>query len=115
MTIDIGANDVFVLQKQCNMVPTCINAGLPAVLATIKTNLEFIVDQIRNGADYRGRLVSLTYYSLSYDQPSAAATEALNQPIIEATGAFHGILASGFDAFKTAALAAGEARAPPAS
>jgi len=107
VTIDIGANDVFVLQKQCNMVPTCINAGLPAVLATIKTNLEFIFDQIRNAADYRGRLVSLTYYSLSYDQPSAAATEALNQPIIEATRAFHGILASGFDAFKTAALAAG--------
>jgi hypothetical protein len=60
-----------------------------------------------NAADYRGRLVSLTYYSLSYDQPSAAATEALNQPIIEATRAFHGILPSGFDAFKTAALAAG--------
>jgi lysophospholipase L1-like esterase len=107
VTIDIGANDVFVLQKQCNMVPTCINAGLPTVLATIKANLEFIFDQIRNAADYRGRLVSLTYYSLSYDQPSAAATEALNQPIIEATRAFHGILASGFDAFKTAALAAG--------
>src|SRR5215813_6982063 len=42
VTMDIGANDVFVLQRQCGGDPTCVNRGIPAVLATIQANLEFI-------------------------------------------------------------------------
>src|SRR5207237_3756173 len=55
----------------------------------------------------RGRLVTLSYYSLAYDPASAASVQQLNQPIIAATEAFGGIVASGFDAFRPAALAAG--------
>ncbi len=77
------------------------------MFAGIEANLRFIYGQIRNVAHYHHALVTLTYYSLSYDAATAAGTEALNAPIIAATLAFGGKVASGFDAFKAPALAAG--------
>jgi len=44
---------------------------------------------------------------LSYDPATAAQTESLNAPIIAATLAFGGKVASGFGAFQGPALAAG--------
>jgi lysophospholipase L1-like esterase len=100
ITMDIGANDVF---KAGCATAACFGA----VFAGIEANLRFIYGQIRNVAHYQHALVTLTYYSLSYDAPTAAGTEALNAPIIAATLAFGGKVASGFDAFKGPALAAG--------
>lgn len=100
ITMDIGANDVF---KAGCTTAACIGA----VLAGIEANLRFIFGQIRNVAHYNHDLVTLTYYSLSYDPATAAGTEALNAPIVAATLAFGGKVASGFDAFKGPALAAG--------
>ena len=77
------------------------------VLAGIEANLGFIYGQIRNVAHYQNALVTLTYYSLSYDPATAASTESVNAPIIAATLAFGGKVASGFDAFRGPALAAG--------
>jgi lysophospholipase L1-like esterase len=110
VTIDIGANDVFVLQRGCALTSNpaaCVTAGLPGVLATIEANLRTIFSEIRGEGRYRGRLVTLSYYSLAYDPATAAGAQQLNQPIIAATKAFGGIVASGFDAFRPAALAAG--------
>jgi len=107
VTMDIGANDVFVLQRQCAGDPTCISKGVPDVLANIQANLEFIFGQIRSVAHYRGRLVTLSYYSLVYDQASAAATQTLNAPIVAATKKFGGRIADGFGAFMPLAVAAG--------
>lgn len=107
VTIDLGANDVFVLQGTCKQEPVCINNGLPGVLAGIQANLEFIFTQLRNVAHYNHKLVVLTYYSLNYDSTSAAGTQALNQPIINAAREFGGIVVSGFDAWKPVALSAG--------
>ncbi len=100
ITMDIGANDVF--KAGCTT-----NACIGAVLAGIEANLRFIYGQIRNVAHYHHALVTVTYYSLSYDPVSAAGTQALNAPIIAATEAFGGTVASGFDAFEGPALAAG--------
>ena len=100
ITMDIGANDVF--KAGCTT-----NACIGAVLAGIEANLRFIYGQIRNVAHYHHALVTLTYYSLSYDPASAALTQALNAPIIAATLAFDGKVASGFDAFEGPARAAG--------
>jgi hypothetical protein len=97
--MDIGANDIF--------KSGCAGAACGPVLAAIEANLRYIYGQIRNVAHYHHALVTLTYYSLSYDPLSAAATESLNAPIIAATDAFGGTVASGFDAFKGPALAAG--------
>jgi lysophospholipase L1-like esterase len=108
VTMDIGANDVFKFRDACGGVTTaCFLNGLPAVLAGIDANLRFIYGQIRNVAHYHHALVTLTYYSLTYDAASAAFTQALNQPIIDATLAFGGIVASGFDAFQGPALSHG--------
>ncbi len=108
VTMDIGANDIFKLEFECGgMATACFNAGLPAVLTGIGANLRFIYGEIRNVAHYHHALVTLTYYSLSYDTATALGTEALNAPIIDATHAFGGIVASGFDAFKGPANAAG--------
>jgi lysophospholipase L1-like esterase len=108
VTMDIGANDVFKLQAACGGAATaCFLNGLSAVLANIDANLRFIYGQLRNVAHYHHTLVTLTYYSLSYDPTTAAGTDALNGPIIDATLAFGGIVASGFEAFKGPALDAG--------
>jgi lysophospholipase L1-like esterase len=108
VTMDIGANDVFKLQAACGGVATaCFANGLPAVLAGIDTNLRFIYNQIRNVAHYHHTLVTLTYYSLSYDANTAAGTKALNAPIIDASRAFDATVASGFNAFKDRAVDAG--------
>jgi len=106
VTMDIGANDVFKLQVACGgTTNNCFTSGLPAVLSGIDANLRFIYSEIRNVAHYKNTIVTLTYYSLSYDPTSAAGTQALNAPIIDATLASGGIVASGFDAFQKRALA----------
>lgn len=108
VTMDIGANDVFKLQTDvCNGDPTCIGNGLPTVLQAIDLNLRFIYGELRNVAHYTGMIVTLSYYGLTYDPAAQAGTKALNAPIIDATQASGGIVASGFDAFKGPALAAG--------
>jgi hypothetical protein len=50
-------------------------------------------------------IVTLSYYGLTYDAAGQAGTNALNAPIIDATQAYGGIVASGFDAFEARALA----------
>jgi lysophospholipase L1-like esterase len=108
VTMDIGANDVFKLAVACRGTTTaCFSNGLPGVLAGIGANLRFIYGQIRNVAHYHHALVTLTYYSLSYDVATATGTKLLNRPINDATLAFGGIVASGFDAFEGPALNAG--------
>lgn len=108
VTMNIGANDVFKLQAACGGSSTaCFLNGLASVLAAIDANIRFIYGEIRNVAHYHHALVTLTYYALSYDAATAAGTQALNKPIIDATLAFGGIVASGFDAFKGPAVAAG--------
>jgi lysophospholipase L1-like esterase len=106
VTMDIGANDVFKLQTDiCAGNLTCINNGLLAVLQGIDVNLRIIYGEIRNVAHYQGMIVTLSYYGLTYDAAGQAGTKALNTPIIDATQANGGIVASGFDAFEARALA----------
>jgi hypothetical protein len=108
ITMDLGANDVFKLQTDiCKGNPVCINNGLPAVLTNIDINLRIIFGEIRNVAHYHGLIVTLSYYGLTYDAAAQAGTKALNAPIIDATLANGGFVASGFDAFKGPALANG--------
>ena len=108
VSMNIGANDVFKLRDDCGGLSTlCFANGFSTVLANINANLRFIFSELRNVAHYHGTLVTLTYYSLSYDPTTAAETQALNNQVIDATLAFGGIVASGFDAFEGPALAAG--------
>ncbi len=100
VTIDIGANDVFLCQE--TTADHCTSpAELEAVLKEIQANLTAIYTLIRDVAHYHGLLVALTYYSLSYsDQSEVAGTEALNSVIASVTEKFGGKVADGFAAFE---------------
>ena len=110
VTLNIGANDLFLLQKRCNGVTACIFNGLPGLLATLGRNLSIIYGRIRSDAGYRGQLVALTYYALDYnDVAGVQIVQAINEVIAETTRAAAGQVADGFQAFrKASASAAGD-------
>jgi hypothetical protein len=103
VTIDIGGDDLRLLQQQCLDQIPCIEAGLPGLLSTLSANLDTIYGAIRNTAHYRHRLVALTYYALDYrDLVRDAILEALNGVIADRTRAWGGVVADGFGAFGVA-------------
>jgi lysophospholipase L1-like esterase len=106
VTLNLGANDVFRFQKDCAKGPTVGTCplGLGGVVAVMQANLNTIFDRIR-GTGYTGLIVALTYYALDYRDESGA--KFLNAPMIAAAKA-HGVLvASGLDAWRATANAAG--------
>ena len=113
VSIDIGANDLFVLENGCGGASTppeiqCILTGLPAMLATLKANLDTIYGHIRNLDRYHHKLVALTYYSLNYSDPVGTnVISQVNQVVANRTLAWKGIVADGFDAFADASKAYG--------
>ena len=106
VTIDIGANDVFLCQET-TMDGCTSTAEIQTVLQEIQTNLTAIYAQIRDVAHYRGLLVALTYYSLSYAPGQVAGAELLDSAIASVTEKFGGEVADGFVAFEGPSLAAG--------
>ncbi len=116
VSIDIGANDLFVLQKGCTAahpgdpaaIQRCIATGLPAVLDTLTANLATIYGRIRNEGHYRGDLVALTYYATDYRDAAGVATiSAANQVVARVTRRYDGAIADGFGAFQRVAAHAG--------
>ena len=105
VTLLIGANDAFVLQKQCASAPdptACFQAGLPALTQTIGANLNTIFNSLRS-TGYRGRIVALTYYSLDYsDAAGTGLTQLLNSVITQSAAAHHVTVADAFATFKAA-------------
>jgi lysophospholipase L1-like esterase len=108
VTIDIGANDVFVLQRDCAQEFTCVLEGLPRVLNRLSTNLTQIYGRLRGEGHYRNTMVALTYYARDYADPfDVSATLAINSAIERASRGHDVLLADGFAAFRAAAVAAG--------
>ena len=98
VTIDIGANDVFLCQETTADVCATEFQG---VLEKIQANLTTIYTVIRDVAHYHGLLVALTYYSTSYSDPTLVAeVEYLNSVIASVTEKFGGKVADGFAAFE---------------
>lgn len=111
ITIDIGANDLFILQAACAGNVSCVQANLPTLLARLRENLSMIYTRVRDEGHFRGRLVALTYYALDYtDAAQVAVLGALNGVVSEVTLAQPaGRVADGFGAF---AAASGPSRSP---
>lgn len=107
ITIDIGANDVFLCQE--TTLDHCSSgAELLGVANEIAANLGTIFHDLRVVAGYSGPIVALTYYSLSYSDPAAVAgTQFLDSVIAGVTTAFGGTVADGFAAFRGPSLAFG--------
>ena len=109
VSIDIGANDLFLLENGCGGQTAkfgCILSGLPGMLATLSANLDTIYGHIRNLDGYHHKLVALTYYSLNYSDPIGTnAISQVNQVVANRTLAWGGIVADGFGAFAAASSA----------
>jgi hypothetical protein len=108
VTLDMGANDVGALRDAC-MAPTvpdpigCFQAGMPAMLATLASNLDTIYRHIRVVDRYTHQLVALTVYSPDYrDQITTWAIGQVNGVLADRTLAWGGIVADGFAAFAAA-------------
>ena len=107
VTIDIGANDAFLCQE--TTADHCTSGvELNGVANEIATNLATIFHELRDAAGYRGPIVALTYYSLSYSDPATiAGTVFLDSVIAGVATANGGIVADGFAAFQGPSLVAG--------
>jgi lysophospholipase L1-like esterase len=106
VTIQLGANDAFLLQNSCHNDPTCVGAGLPAVLGSISTNMDAIFRAL-SAAHFNGRLIVVNYYSLDYgDATGTGITRLLNQAIASHAQADGAIVADAFSAFQQASASA---------
>ncbi len=107
VTVQLGANDLFLLQHACNNDPTCIGNGLPAVLGSIGSNMNAILGGLR-ATGYRGVIEVVNYYSLDYTDPFQTGVSQLLDQVLAGAAAAHGaVVANVFSAFATAAGAAG--------
>lgn len=103
VTLLIGSNDLFRLQGLCQNDRTCIQKGLPGVLATFRANLNTIFATLRFKAHYHGQIVTLTYYSPNYrDQFTTDAVKQLDRVIANRAVAWGSAVADGFKAFGVA-------------
>ena len=74
----------------------------------IAGNLGTIFHDLRVVAGYQGPIVALTYYSLSYSDPTQiAVAQFLNSAIAAVITPYGGIVANGFAAFEGPSLAFG--------
>lgn len=106
VTIALGANDLFILQKACANAPLCIQAGLVTLLPQISANMDTILKALR--ARFHGVLVVVNYYSLDYtDLAGTGVTQLLNQAETAPARADGAVVANAFTAFQAAATVAG--------
>jgi lysophospholipase L1-like esterase len=110
VTIQLGANDLLLLEQQCNGDPTCIQQGAPQVFATAEANMQTSLADLR-ATGYSGAIVIVNYYSLDYtNQFVTELTQGLNQAISAPAPVYGAVVADVFSAFQAAAsnqLAAG--------
>lgn len=106
VTVLLGANDLFLLEDACAGDPTCIANGLPQVLATISTNMQTILRDIRE-TGFKGKIVVVNYYSVDYsDAAETQLTQFLNQALATSAAAQSVVVADVFAAFQVAASGA---------
>jgi len=102
VTIQLGANDGFILEGGCKLDPTCIQNGVPALLATVAHDMATALAAIR-GTGYKGRLIVVDYYSLDYtDAGATQLTSLLNGALTGAVSAYKATVADVFGAFQKA-------------
>jgi lysophospholipase L1-like esterase len=102
VTIDLGANDVFLLDHICNRDFNCILTNFVATSSTYNANLGFIFDQLRKV--YDGPLVALSIYNpYPTDTTAQYALDKINEILVHQTHAHGGEVADGMTAFANAA------------
>jgi lysophospholipase L1-like esterase len=105
VTLMIGANDLFVCQQ--TTPDACTGTDFTATLGQVQQNLDTILAALRD-AQYRHRLVVVSYYSLNYtDTAQTGSIQALNSAVAHAAADHQAVVADGFGAFRSATAAFG--------
>jgi len=101
VTIDLGANDVFLLDHICNRDLNCILTNFIKTASDYNANLAFIYGQLRKV--YDGPLVALSIYNpYPADSTAQYALDRINAILVEQTHAHGGVVADGMTAFANA-------------
>jgi len=101
VTIDIGANDIYLLDHICNRDLACIAENLVSTITAYRNNLDFIFAQLRKV--YDGPLVAMTIYNpYPGDATAGYAIDQIDSVLAERIAVHHGILADGKAAFASA-------------
>lgn len=101
VTIDIGANDVFLLDHMCNRELACILTNFVALIDAYNHNLDRIFERLRHV--YDGPLVALSIYNpYPSDRTAQYAIEQINSALAAKIRYHGGTFADGMTAFATA-------------
>jgi lysophospholipase L1-like esterase len=101
VTIDLGANDVFLLDHMCGRDFSCIVANLVHTMEDYSKNLEFIFAQLRKV--YDGPLVALAIYNPYPDDATAQyALERIDALLADKVRGRNGSFADGMASFAAA-------------
>ncbi len=101
VTIDIGANDVFLLDHLCGRDYTCILSNLVTTMSDYHRNLEFTFSELRRV--YDGPLVALTIYNpYPSDRTAQYAIGQIDTALASIVAAHGGVVADGMTSFEAA-------------
>jgi lysophospholipase L1-like esterase len=104
VTINIGGNDLGLVQASCAGDAACELAQLPGALAAVGQNLDLIFADLR-GTGYNGPIVALNYYAFNYLDPTQVAAFTALNTAIATTAALHNVaVADAYRAFFIASL-----------
>jgi lysophospholipase L1-like esterase len=107
VTIQVGSNDVLLLEIACHYDPTCIANGIQQVYAQAAANMGTILGNLR-ATNYSGPIVIVNYYSIDYsDQTVTALTYGLDQAIAAPAPLYGAVVADVFSVFQAVAAQAG--------
>jgi len=100
VTLMLGADDLLLLEQQCNNDPTCIRNGAPQVFATAEANMAHILAGLR-ATGYNGAIVIVNYYSTDYsNQFETELIQGLNQAVTAPASQYGAAVADVFSAFQ---------------
>jgi lysophospholipase L1-like esterase len=106
VTLQIGGNDLILLQLSCATPPSsfvaCVTAGLQGTLQNYGANLTQILTELRVQAGYTGELVLVKYYVPNNDPLFILAIGALNQVMMDVGSHFGVTFADAFTSFQVA-------------
>jgi lysophospholipase L1-like esterase len=103
VTIQVGGNDLLILQALCKGNSACILNGLGPVEAQMMANLNRIYSAIRNAGHYRGTIVAVPYFAFNYNDPNNVAIAlSLDGAIGTVATRYHARVANVFGAFFSA-------------
>jgi lysophospholipase L1-like esterase len=107
VSVQVGSNDVELLEIECNFDPTCIANGIQKVYAQVAGNMATILGNLR-ATGYAGPIVIVNYYSTDYSNSGVTSIIfGLDQAMASPAPLYGAMVADVFSAFQAASALAG--------